>query len=212
NIHANCNRLKIYFTTNRIYRVIELFDPCRDFSNTLLFKPTCIGVLTVTAQRGLGTLVNGVYGASLKIFDKDENDTNFNLPSQPVTISQGDNRIDETSNYGLVIEGYNLPRDYNMAELVIFENIDGSWRNKVINDIWCADGYFSYVYTGAEGYYADGKLAEVNTKKQHYFRGDGIDSHDNTLLLDDVEPVRNFNLQKYVNNFSVGYKRWMVPI
>lgn len=212
NIHANCNRLKIHFTTNKVYRVIELFDPCRDFSNTLLFKPTCIGVLSVTPVKGLGRLVNGSYAASLKVFDKDLNDTNFNLPSNPVNVSDGDHRIDEETKYGLVIEGHNLPRDYNMAELVICENITGAWKYKVINDVPFADGYFSYTYTGAEGYYADDKLADINNLKQQYFEGDGIDQHDNTLLLDDIMPQRNYNLQKYVNNFKVGYKRWLVPL
>ena len=212
NIHANCNRVKIYFTTNKVYRVIELFDPCRDFSDTLLFKPTCVGVLTVTPVKGIGILTNGSYRAVLKVFDKDNNDTNFGQQSQPVTISDGDHRYDEETNYGLLIEGFNLPKDYNYAELVILENTTGAWKPKVINDVPFGDGFFQYVYTGNEGYYADGKVADINNKKQQYFEGDGIDSHDSALLLHDIMPVRNFNLQKYVNNFKVGYKRWVVPI
>lgn len=212
NIHANCSRVKIYFQTNEVYRVIELFDPCCDFSNTLLMKATCIGVLNVSAVRGIGTLVNGAYRAVMRIYDKDSNDTNFGTTSQPVSVADGDYRIDEETKYGLVIEGFNLPRDYNFAELVIVENINGADKYKVINDIGFADGYFSYVFTGAEGYYVDGKSADINNRKQQYFNGQDLEEEDGALFLTNTRAQRNYNLQKIVNTFRVGYKRWMVPI
>ncbi len=211
NVHANCNRIKVYFQTNRIYRVVELYDPCCNFENTLLMKPTCISSLRVEAIKGIGQLVNGSYRASIKIFDKDLNDTNFAQISQPITVADGDYRIDEVTTYGLVIEGFNMPVDYNMAELVIIENITGANAYKVINNVGFGEGYFHYTYTGAEGYYADGKLSDILNRKQQYFRGDGIAEHDNALMLFNVEPQRNYNLQKIVNGFRVGYKRWMVP-
>jgi hypothetical protein len=211
NVHANCNRIKVYFQTNRIYRVVELYDPCCNFDNTLLMKPTCISSLRVEAIKGIGQLVNGSYRASIKVFDKDLNDTNFAQISQPVTVADGDYRIDEVTTYGLVIEGFNMPVDYNMAELVIIENITGANAYKVLNNVGFGEGYFHYMYTGAEGYYADGKLSDILNRKQQYFRGDGIAEHDNALMLFNVEPQRNYNLQKIVNGFRVGYKRWLVP-
>lgn len=211
NVHANCNRIKVYFQTNRIYRVVELYDPCCTFDNTLLMKPTCVSSLSVEAIKGIGQLVNGAYRASIKVFDKDLNDTNFSQISQPITVADGDYRIDEVTTYGLIIEGFNMPNDYNMAELVIIENINGKNNYKILNNVGFGEGYFHYTYTGAEGYYADGKLADILNRKQQYFRGEGIAEHDNALLLFNTEPQRNYNLQKIVNGFRVGYKRWLVP-
>ena len=211
NVHANCNRIKVYFQTNRVYRVVELYDPCCNFENTLLMKPTCVSSLRVEAIKGIGKLVNGSYRASIKVFDKDLNDTNFAQISQPISVAEGDYRIDEVTTFGLVIEGFNMPADYNMAELVIIENITGANAYKVINDVGFGEGYFHYVYTGSEGYYADSKLSDILNRKQQYFRGEGIAEHDNALMLFNVEPQRNYNLQKIVNNFRVGYKRWLVP-
>ena len=210
NVHANCNRVKIYFQTNEVYRVIELFDPCCDFKNTLLMKATCLGVLSVKPVRGLGQLVNGSYKAVLRVFDKDKNDTNFGTTSQPMYVADGDYRIDEVTKYGLVIEGFNMPQDYNFAELVIIENIDGADRYKVINNVGFSEGFFSYVYTGAEGYYADDKNVDINNRRQQYFNGQDIFEEEGSCFLANVRPQRNYNLQKIVNGFRVGYKRWMM--
>lgn len=212
NVHANCNRIKVYFQTNRVYRVIELYDPCCDFRNTLLMKATCTGVLSVQAVRGMGNLVNGSYAASVMLFDKDQNENNFNQISSFIAVADGDYRIDEETTYGLVIEGFNFPIEYNMAELVVVENIRGANMYKVVPNIGFGAGYFHYTYTGSEGYYAEGKLMQILAKKQGYFRGEGIAEHDNALMLFNVEPQRNYNLQQYVNNFRVGYKRWLVPV
>ncbi len=212
NVHARCTRIKIYFQTNNIYRVIELFDPCKDFSNTLLMKPTAVSILQVTKVNGIGNLDNGAYRACLRIKDDDGNDTNFGPTSQPIYIADGDFRVSETTNYGLVIEGFNLPLEYNLGELVIQETFDGGDKYKVINDVGFGGGYFHYQYTGSEGYYSESKLADINNKYQRYFRGEGLEEVEGSLLLFNVELTRNFNLQKYVNKFKLGYKRWLVPI
>ena len=212
NVHARCTRIKIYFQTNNIYRVIELFDPCKDYSNTLLMKPTAVSILQITTVKGIGTLDNGAYRACLRIMDDDGNDTNFGPTSQPVYIADGDYRVSETTTYGLVIEGFNLPPEYNLGELVIQETFDGGDKYKVINDVGFGGGYFHYQYTGSEGYYSESKLADINNKYQRYFRGEGLEEVEGSLILFNVELTRNFNLQQYVNKFKLGYRRWLVPI
>lgn len=213
NFHGQC-RFKIYFQTKMIYRVIEIDDPCRNKeTNTLLMKPTCVGFINITAVPGMGQLPNGAYSANIKVFDQDGNDTNYGTNSQVVYVADEDYEVAEDVKWGLVIEAYNLPKDYTRIEMTIVETIAGDTRPRVIDNIYYGEGYFRYVYTGREGNIATkDHFGKMMAKIQHDFKGEGIETHNGAVFLFNVEDPVQMNLQKYVNQMRIGYRRYLVPI
>lgn len=219
NVHGNCNRIKLHFSTNKLYRVVDITDPCcdewkndPDEPDTLLFKPKCFPPAIITVDSGGGRLENGSYQVALQLKDEDLNRTNYNQFSELKVVAEKDFLPGQETNASLNIRVSGLPYEYTIGDLVILEHVRGKVRVKVIENVGAGNGDLFYTYTGSEGYYADeNKVAEVLAEIKHNYMGDGMGVHERRLILFDTVMDRNWNLQKYVNQWEVKYKRWVVP-
>lgn len=210
-VFGNCSHLRIYFSVNKEFRVIDIDDPCRDWSDTKLLKARCVGFGRVRAVKGYGNLQNGAYMVSLKVKDQEGNDTNWGCYLGPVFVADEKCRQGEPTDWGLQITYNNLPIDYTTADLHVRELVDGSERNKLITDIGYGSGSFEYNYTGAEGTFQN-NFSDALVRTPRYYRGGGIGSFDRRAVLWDTERPRNWNIQKYVSRARVRYRAVLVPM
>lgn len=216
NVHGNCNRINIvYSDDDMIYRHVHVTDPCcekRVEIETKLFRPRCFEPGSVRAIRGSGHVRNGAYQVALECHDTENNRTNYSRLSDVVLVADDDYVAGQEVRYGLSIRFEGLPAEYSRGRLVVIESIGGGLKYKVIDNVGIGEGTLTYTYTGSEGYYDPEILKDVLFRKRMNFRGEGVFEHKGRLGLDNVQPKRNWNLQKLVNTFQVRYKRWIVPI
>jgi hypothetical protein len=214
NYVSHCNNIHIYFQTDNVYRVINITDPCCDYTDTKLCRPKCVAVAKVVVIDGMGRLANGSYKVSVRVKDSDGNPTNYSITSQPLSVAHGDFRPGEEGKGALAMEIADLPKEYSLADIVIIGTIDSKKTYRVIENVGYGNGYLRYTYTGVEGYVADGddKLTELTSRIKHNYNGADHESVDGRLVLFNVEPERDWSLQQYVNKMEVFYKRWAVPM
>lgn len=208
-IFGSCREMRIYFSTGSQYRVINIEDPCRDFSDTKLMKARCVTVGVVEAVKGLGNLPSGSYQVSLKVEDGEGNDTNYSCFTQPISVGGKKCRQGEETNYALLITFSNLPEDFSLANLVVRET-NGNYRDKVISDLAYGGREFKYTYTGNEGTFQEDILTFVKGRTQRVFEGSGFHIAGGRALLSNVKPAKNLNIQKYINRANVSYCRYAV--
>jgi hypothetical protein len=210
NVYGSCNIKDVTFSTNKVYRSIRINDPCCDFSDTTLFNPTCMGVFSGYKVKGLGNLVGGSYSATIRLGDDQNNWTNYTSFNEPISIADDDNVSGQETRYGIVYEIDNLPEGYNLAEIVIAQKINGDTKYRVI-DASYGGSTLKFTYTGTEGTSSPSILENVLTRIEHYYYGDGLAEFKDRLLLFNTEPDFNYDLQRDVNEWDVGYGRWIVP-
>lgn len=216
NVHNNCNRIKIHYSDkNDIYRVIDITDPCCEkggsLNDTKLVKCVCIPTLKVSVIDGLGYLEAGTYSASLMVYDEDGNTSNYSVATNGITISEGSNRIAEPTNKAIVFEASGIPEDYSFGELVIFEQVQGKIRERVISDIGFGNDVFKFTYTGKEGTYQEGIGKEVRKRRRYDIKGNKIKEHNGAAIFADLQPERNWNVQKIANRIQWRWYSAWVP-
>jgi len=217
NVHGNCNRIKIHYSDNKnMYRVVDITDPCCELkegslNDTKLLKCTCIPTLKKTVLNGHGRLPNGSYRAALMLFDEDGNDTNYSITTHSMVVSDNSHRVGEVSDSAILIEAYGLPEGYTFGRLVIVEVVNGAERYRVIDRIGIGQGRLKFTYTGNEGYYEEGIAEDIRLRKRRWFKGAGIHNHNGIPIFYNIEPERNWDLQRLVNTFKVRYYRYAVP-
>ena len=90
-----CNQLYLYWSSNDVYKRINLDDPCCKFEEIPLIKPICIATITTDLLEHGGGLANGIYQFAAKAIDVEGNDSNWSRISNPISISDGDHLAGE---------------------------------------------------------------------------------------------------------------------
>ncbi len=210
-----CNQLYLYWSSNDVYKRINLDDPCCKFEEIPLIKPICIATITTDLLEHGGGLANGIYQFAAKAIDVEGNDSNWSRISNPISISDGDHLAGERSSkaINLRIKVVNN-RDYHLVDLAVIKTIDGITSVEKFATVSANSGanVINHVYSGNTGREFPMQLSDILTRTNRYIKGKNLIQYDNRLILYNLRPIHNLDYQRQANKITAKYVIYVVPI
>lgn len=212
-----CNMLHVYWSTNDVYKGLNLDDPCCKCEEFELLRCHDVGVIQAECIGGLGNsggLPNGVYMFAIRLVDEDGNKTNFFRVSKPVDVGQtelGDNLPGGRSGQGINIRVQGLHEDYPLVEIAVISIIDNVTSSRLVDVTGHGNSVFNYTYYGNTGKEFDIPISEILDRKNMYLKGKSLAQHDGHLILYNTISQFDLDYQEMMEEVEWGYTLWEVP-
>lgn len=211
-----CNQMHIYWSQDKVYKTMNVDDPCcgreiQDLINNACIKEPKSYVLNGSIGGGVP---NGVYHFFFRLIDEDGNSTNFSHISQGLSVgqgTQGDNIAGEPSGKIIGFELDGLTSKYGKIDIGLISIIGGQVSSQIIDTTAYGAGKFSYKYVGSTGKEIDIAIDEIRTRNENYFRGAYLAQYKGSLILYGLVPRFNIDYQRQANKIKPYYVLWAVP-
>lgn len=206
-----CNQLHLYFSTNDVYKFVNLDDPCCEFEIKELLKVDCIPTFDFQIYKRGGALPNGTYWFAAKLRDAEGNDTNWFQISKGIHISGGDHKPGEISKKAINIKLDGLHRDYSLIDIAVISTVRGETAVEHVDTLSYGEGKVDYLYRGRTGRELPLSLQQIRSRNPRYIKGKNLMQYDGRLVLYNIRSEHNLNYQKQANEIVTKYVNYVIP-
>jgi hypothetical protein len=210
-----CNNLYLYWSSDDVYKRINLDDPCCKFEEIELIKPVCVANIETDLVELGGGLPNGIYQFAARPVDTEGNEANWSRISNSISVSDGDHKPGERSSMAINLKISGLDnRDFHLVDLAVISTIDNVTTVEKFATISSNSGVSeaNYLYTGKTGRESSMLISDILTRTNRYIRGKNLIQYDNRLVLYNLRSLHNLDYQRKANEIVAKFDAYIVPL